>query len=208
MKLRQIFLGIILVISVPALRSQDYTLRFAGTGLITTVDSVHIVNVTRGNSLTIPGSQALHLNGMPGGSVIKPGEIRFYPNPMYNYSRMEFDSQEAGLAWVAIYDVSGREVTKIRQYLPAGQHTFRITGTMSGIYMVKIYTDSYSSYGKLVSANCGSEQITIEYEKSVVLTELSKAEISAGDQFAVYIQVRKPESDYGGYPGRKQNPYC
>ena len=162
MKYWQIFTGIILVISFTTLRSQDYTLRFAGAGLATTIDSVQVVNLTRGGMLTIPGSQALHLKEMP-----IPGEILFYPNPMEKYSFMEFESPEAGFARIAVYDISGRLVTETGQQLPAGLHTFRISGLPGGVYLVKVNSSGYSSFGKLVGTDYSDDQPAIHYENSV-----------------------------------------
>ena len=181
MKLKVPLLGLILVFSFSAIRSQDYTLKFAIAGLNSAVDSVQVTNLNSGSSLTLPGSQSLLLRGAPGNSLNTTGEILFFPNPMNNYSTMEFDSYEAGHSTVTAYDVSGREVTKIRQDLPAGHHSFRITGTMGGIYLVKIDANGYSAHGKLVSTNTGSGRLKIEYEKSVPLSEPIGAEKSAAD---------------------------
>jgi uncharacterized protein (TIGR02145 family) len=162
MKLRVSVVGLILMFTVSVIHSQDYTLRFAAADPRSAVDSVSIVNLTRGGTLTIPGSQALHLKGMPA-----PGEILFHPNPMENYAFMEFESPEAGLARIDVYDISGRLVTETGQQLPAGLHTFRISGLPGGVYLVKVNSIGYSSFGKLVGTDYSDDQPAIRYENSV-----------------------------------------
>lgn len=167
MKLRMEFIGLSLVFFGSVIFSQDYTLRFAAAGLTTTVDSVRVVNFTQGSMVTIPGSGSLHLNtSLPVNSGSGSVEIRFYPNPMHSYTLMEFETPGAGLAHIALYDVSGRKVTEISQQLPYGLHTFRITGTLGGVYLVKIQGNGYSSFGKLISTNYGDEEVSIIYESS------------------------------------------
>jgi uncharacterized protein (TIGR02145 family) len=123
--------------------------------------------------LTLPGNQSLHLNGSkPVTGESGPGKIRFHPNPMYDYSLMEFESQAAGPARIALYDVSGRIVTEINRQLLAGLHTFRISGTLGGVYLVRIQGTGYSSFGKLISTNYGNEEAEITYEKTVGMPAL------------------------------------
>jgi uncharacterized protein (TIGR02145 family) len=168
MHLKGTFIGIALMTLVSVIQSQDYSLRFAGAGLATRIDSVHIVNLTRGGMLTIPGSQALHLRG-----ISIPGEILFHPNPMENYSFMDFESTEAGPVRIAVYDISGRLVTETGQQLPSGLHTFRISGLPGGVYLVKVNSSGYSSFGKLVAADYNNDQPAICYENSVERTGLT-----------------------------------
>ena len=88
MKNYSIFL--LLLISTINLNAQDYQISFAGTGASTTVDSVKVENLTQGKSITIGGSETLHLVKTITGinpSLDYENTFHIYPNPMADAAR-------------------------------------------------------------------------------------------------------------------------
>ena len=63
---------------------QDYNISFAGTGAATTVDSVQVKNLKKGTSLSLKGTDILHLFKYVGIQNLNPGleNATVYPSPM------------------------------------------------------------------------------------------------------------------------------
>lgn len=82
----------------------------------------------------------LAANGMPGDFLLKQN----YPNPFNMSTKIEFTIPSAGLVKIKIYDINGREVSRlIEQNLNAGNHTLNWnavnTGELSsGIYLCRL----------------------------------------------------------------------
>src|SRR4030043_1460570 len=96
---------------ITALQAQDYQISFAGFGQRNTVDSVKVINLTQGTSLTINNSQVLHLMEEITGIETKfseEGRLRIYPNPSGETSKIEFNIEKAGKVDLQIFDVTGK----------------------------------------------------------------------------------------------------
>ena len=159
-----------LFISIGYVNAQDFFISFEGTGASTTVATVKVENLTQGTSLTMDGSDVLHLMGSITG--IEPirsdarGDIMFYPNPMNDYTRMQFVLPEPGVTVIALYDISGRVIVQRQESLIKGEHTFYIQGVKEGVYFAKIRSDKYSFSERLISKGSNTGETKIEYINS------------------------------------------
>jgi len=165
---------IMLIFSVLSLQAQDYMISFAGTGASTTVDSVKIENLTQGIKLKMKGSDVLHLMGTTGIETIigdEDGKISIYPNPMKDFAKMQFDLPESGETLITLYEITGRIIVQIRDFLSTGNHTFGIQGIKEGIYFVRVNTGKYSSAGRLISSGSQTTGTKITYENNIALQE-------------------------------------
>jgi uncharacterized protein (TIGR02145 family) len=165
---------IMLIFSVLSLQAQDYMISFAGTGASTTVDSVKIENLTQGTKLKMKGSDVLHLMGTTGIETItgdEDGKISIYPNPMKDFAKMQFDLPESGETLITLYEITGRIIVQIRDFLSTGNHTFGIQGIKEGIYFVRVNTGKYSSAGRLISSGSQTTGTKITYENNIALQE-------------------------------------
>jgi hypothetical protein len=87
-------------------------------------------------------------------SVIKPVNIKAYPNPTNNLIRFEF-SLPAGIEYkIDIYDISGRNVQTIKGL---GQNNnqpvqwdIRNDHIKSGVYFYKFASSVFSTSGKII----------------------------------------------------------
>lgn len=152
------------------LNAQDYLISFAGSGESSTVATVKVENLTQWKSVEMNGSDILHLK-----SVVTdieqvldkiPGRVSFYPNPMKDYTRMQFDLPVSGETTVALYDLSGRSVAQTRDLLYQGSHTYVIDGLEEGFYFVRINCSQYSTSGRLISSGSQNRNARIVYESS------------------------------------------
>lgn len=157
-------------ISIAYLQAQDYLITFAGSGAATSVGTVTIENLTQGTSLTMNGSDILHLMGtVTGIETINnngTGKIVFYPNPMADYTKMQFELPETGETVITLYDISGRKISQKSDLLYNGEHTYKIYGLESGLYYVNINSGKYFYSGKLLCSGSKSSNAKIICENS------------------------------------------
>jgi uncharacterized protein (TIGR02145 family) len=175
MKLKNYTFLILLFISIANLKAQDYLISFAGSGASSTVTTVKVENLTQGTSLTMSGSEVLHLQAIVTGieriTRKQKSQISFSPNPMTDYSIMQFDLPETGKTIIDLYDISGRKITETQDLLYKGQHTYRIQGVDKGIYIVTISSNKYSVSGRLVCTNSLKSGAKIIYENSTLIKD-------------------------------------
>ena len=163
------------VISILSLQAQDILISFAGSGESTTVDSVKVENLTQGTILKMKGSYILHLmaviTGIEAVGDNGTGKIGFYPNPMKDNARMQFDLPVPGEIVITMYDLSGRKIAQTRDLLSKGQHTYAIQGVEEGVYFVTIRSGGYSLSGKLISSGSKNGSAKIAHESSAISQE-------------------------------------
>ena len=153
------------VFSVLTSNAQNYQITFSGTGASTTVNTVKVENLNAGTSLTLNGSDILRLTIAT--SVNSPkdyqsSDLRIYPNPMTEYTTLEFSPPLEGNAVIVVSDMTGRSVCKIQSYLGILKHSYRITGLETGIYFVNINGNGYQISGKVISNGNPKGAISIE----------------------------------------------
>lgn len=163
---------LILVVILYALRinAQDYHISFAGSGGSTVVTSVKVENLTQSTNLTINGSDVLHLKGViTGVETVKneeTGKIYIYPNPMKDYSRIQFVLPETNQTIITLYDLSGRVIVQTRDLLPKGKHSYRIQGVEEGMYFISISSGRSYFSGSLISSGSHILNAKIAYENA------------------------------------------
>lgn len=76
-----------------------------------------------------------------------------YPNPFNPNTNIEFSIPKSSLAKLIIYDITGREITRlVNEVLPAGTYkvNWNALNFPSGIYYYKLILDDYSETKKMV----------------------------------------------------------
>jgi len=132
--------------------SQNYNISFAGTGAATTVDSVKVENLNQGTTLTMSGSDILHLGAVGINDINTNKEtIKVYPNPMQGQAEISFYAKETGNTQVFIYDINGKVVVKSVAFLTKDIHKYQVSGLKQGMYFINIIGDNYAYTTKLVS---------------------------------------------------------
>jgi uncharacterized protein (TIGR02145 family) len=147
---------IFLVLAMLKNQAQDYLITFTGTGVSVNVDSVQVKNLTQNTSLSLIGTDVLHLMGIVGiDQVVKPGnaDLQIYPNPMNEQGFIEFETASSGIATIELFDIAGNQVAETQNMLPCGRHTFAAGGLSCGIYTLCIKSSGYAYSGKIVSTS-------------------------------------------------------
>lgn len=159
-------------IGMTGLQAQDYKISFKGSGQSTTFDSVKVLNLTRGTSLTLNNSDVLHLVSTTGieTQFSEEGNLRIYPNPSGETSKIEFYNHKTGQVDVEIFDITGKIVSRNNTQLVQGCHTFEIAGLHTGIYLVNVVTPCGKYTGNLMSTGENSGEFTIRYLGNVLVS--------------------------------------
>lgn len=171
MKLRIFCLLLLIANSHAIIKAQDYLISFIGSGSATEVTSVKVENLTRGTSLTMSGTNILHLlNSITGISEVirnDESEIRFSPNPMSEYTKMQFYLPEDGEVNIALYDITGKCLYQSSDHLSKGRQVYNIQGVEDGLHVITIRSKSYSATGRFLGNDRNSGRVKIEYESTI-----------------------------------------
>lgn len=161
---------LMLIMAVISTQAQDIQISFKGIGASSTVDSVKVVNVTQGTTVTISGNDVLTLPNTPTGIKPKPeatgNSLHIYPNPMTESSTIEFKAASSGSATIELFDITGKRVAVMQSSVSIGINCFKISGLERGIYLLQISSKDYSYSGKLLSTNTTHTGLNITYEGS------------------------------------------
>lgn len=163
------FILLLFIIVIVKANAQDYQINFAGKGASTTVASVKVENLTTCKSLTMTGSNILHLSSTVGIGDINTEQgkaVHVYPNPMTENCFVNFNSSDNGTAIISIFDISGKMISQLKDFLLKGEHTYNINGLGSGIYTLKIESDKYSYTEKIISNSSSQKNVNIKHAEN------------------------------------------
>ncbi len=169
-KLKAFFIFLLVfVTTITKVQAQDYLINFAGSGASTAVDSVLVQNLTEGTSLTLNGSDILHLTGTVGikTTTVNDNSLQIYPNPVTTDCNVEFETVKAGIVRLDLFDITGRKVNSFQNNLAGGIHTLIINGLSNGVYTLTLSTEDGNCSSKIISNGKAVGVSTINYVNSV-----------------------------------------
>lgn len=145
--------------------SQSYQINFVGSGATTTLDSVKVENLTKGTSLTLIGTDDLHLKGTTGiyNLFANIETVTVYPSPMQGQSELSFYVKESGFTKIVIFDISGKTVLETSNNLLQGTNKYKIIGLNEGSFVISICGKKFHYSLKLISRNKLQPQPEIKY---------------------------------------------
>lgn len=160
--------------------AQNYMITFSGSGQSNVVETVEVKNTTQQTSLTLNGSDTLHLDDVVGISPIvqENAGMKVYPNPTRHTSRVEFYNPEDGNVTVEIIDITGKILSTLSINLSRGLHAFEIHGLATGIYLLKAIAETTVHQQRLITYAQSFENPQINYLGSFDLT-LATAQIKS-----------------------------
>jgi len=149
-------------LSLP-LYSQNFNIRFEGTGASTVLETVKAENLSTGSSLILDGHDTLKLTFATGNHSIwedRPG-LKIYPNPVVEESTLELIPAVAGNTRIAVYEISGKPAALFQGYLEKAANYFIVTGLRKGFYLIVAQGSGYRFSGKLISLGESNQQVEI-----------------------------------------------
>jgi uncharacterized protein (TIGR02145 family) len=175
---------------------QNYFVSFSGTGESSSVAGIKVENLSSGEKRTLNGGDILHLtaptaiNEQYSGTS---GKLKFYPNPMNEYSVMSFNSPVSGEVSVTVFDLTGRLISVKTLQLEADHQEFLFSGLEKGIYAVNVKGRGFSLSGKLSSISGSRSKLRIEKGGGSGL--MKDRESTVSDSKASYATVDMPYND-------------
>jgi uncharacterized protein (TIGR02145 family) len=142
--------------------AQNYLITFAGAGASSSVQSIKVENLATGALLTLNGTDILHLVGTTGINSVEDGrspELKVFPNPSPGSSRLQLLPPSPGDAVIALFDITGRQVARIKSYLENDLQEFQISGLNSGLYLISVEGNTYHYSGRLLSSSSTKSNI-------------------------------------------------
>lgn len=152
------------IFSITSSNAQDYLINFTGTGGSAVIDSIKVENLTQETTLTMNGSDVLHLVETAGINpyLLDDNHLKIYPNPTSGNSILQIFPPKEGLAVIQVFDLTGKLLTQIESYLMTWPQEFIISGIPNGFYLISVKGNSYNYSGKLVCKTKTSGSINIE----------------------------------------------
>lgn len=172
--MKTIVLSFLLIFSFAAANSQNYQIKFAGTGASTTVDSVKVENLTQCTDTTFSGNDVLFLTGtvgIIGKNKVDDNSVKIYPNPMTGNCLVDFETTVQSNATFKLYNIIGQRILTVQELLLEGHHTYQLSGIISGIYILVIESDNFSYAAKIVSIKASTGRVEIRHINTIQRTE-------------------------------------
>jgi len=181
------FLALLLLFVLTSLHAQTYyKIVFTGEP-----DSVCVASVLFGTSVTLHGTDTLHLK-LAGVSVQETDKSKrtlvIYPNPMDHSCRFEFENPTQGRVEIQLLNTNGKMVHKYANKLSAGVHLFELSGVPAGVYVLHVKTENFRISGSFVSKYESDADIRLIHEKETPLSMApnpGETGMKAKDDFAL-----------------------
>ncbi len=148
------------------------TLSFTASfeGIHKSLDSIKIVNVTRGGDTTLYGIDTMLYLG-PGITVQEDGfqhsegmsDVTVYPNPSMSYAFLQFSLLSEDKVIIRVLDLQGKEQIKLLRELPAGKHLFSLSPGTSGIFLISAETRTQRVVSKFIHYGNDAESRHMDY---------------------------------------------
>lgn len=153
--IRILFLSTVLFFPEASLFAQDFLIHFAAEGSANKVDQIKVENLTKSTSVSLSGTDVLHLKNTVTGitAVIDETDknIKVFPNPTAENCTIEFSVLSSSNVTIIVSDGAGKNLKESQTNLSAGTHFFRLSGFKNGIFAISVITPDYKSTAKLIS---------------------------------------------------------
>ncbi len=159
----QLLLLILFISGSMNIYAQDYEVEFAIIDEGFKPESILVENISQGTSLTLAGTDILHLVEITGVEEVKKPEevLSLYPNPMNDHVMVEFYHQQAGQVSLRVMDLLGKVIIEKSEFQSEGLLSYQIKNISSGSYMINVVsTGSHSEQSQTLSAICISQSST------------------------------------------------
>ncbi|MBE0663814.1 MAG: T9SS type A sorting domain-containing protein [Bacteroidales bacterium] len=160
-------------LAATVMQAQDYQIDFTASGASTSVDSVYVENLTQGTTLSISGDDILNLvSGLGINSITADiDNMRLYPNPMIETTRLEYDNLHSGLVRIEIINETGILVVGQSLTLQRGVQKFEINNLSAGVYSVMVVASERSYSSKLIALGNSSGNPEIRHRGSSEISQ-------------------------------------
>ena len=133
----------------------EYKINFTASGATYTIESIVVLNITQGTTVTIPAGSDLNLTAVK--HVLTYDEsLQIYPNPVQGKASVSFYSKHGGNTQINVFGLDGKTLLGKTQKLDAGYNHFQIS-LPSGVFTIQINENGLLHNAKIVSLNSGNK---------------------------------------------------
>jgi uncharacterized protein (TIGR02145 family) len=125
------------------LSGQNLNMTFTAAGASDKVDSVKATNLRTNLSVTLPGNDTLLLAYNTGISVLSGLDRHgiVFPNPFAGKTAFVTTIRKAQAVSLEVYNLAGQPLTGTRVVVQPGTHSFALSFSRAGVYMVSVTTN-------------------------------------------------------------------
>ncbi len=175
--------------------AQNFLISFAGTGASTTVSTVIVENLTTGLTITLSGDDILGLTSTVGISDIDNNSlsgIKIYPNPVTDRSKLLISAPESGDAVISVYDITGRQMARLKSYVENYTQEYTLSGLQNGLYIINVKGTTYQ-FSERVISNATANGITkIEKLSENIAVNKKDSKIDSKSEYATIDMLYSP----------------
>jgi uncharacterized protein (TIGR02145 family) len=157
------------MLSSMLLLGQNLKMTFTATGAATKVDSLKATNLRTKESVTLPGNDTLVLAISTAittlSDVNRQGIV--FPNPFQGRTSIAINIRKAQTVSLEVYNLAGQSVARTQTALQPGAHSFALSLSKVGVYMVSLTTDQGTDGIKVICTEPGGAGNKISYSGPV-----------------------------------------
>ncbi|MFZ4726270.1 MAG: T9SS type A sorting domain-containing protein, partial [Paludibacter sp.] len=183
--------------------ASEYAITFSKSGIVSPLDSIVVINHTKGTKVKLAEGDVLGLNVIASINQIADNRelINIYPNPVTENSKLTFYAKKAGNTVIKVMALDGKTVTQTTNNLAEGNNTFFLA-LPKGAYAISIDGSGFSYSAKALSQTTNSIKPSIELS-TAEQTQTKGMQKSKSASVNMEYQTGD-KMQYKGYSG----PYC
>ena len=144
---------------------QNLKMTFTAAGASTTVDSVKATNLRTNLNVTLPGNDTLILSYVAGIGNLSGANRQgiVYPNPFSGRTTLMASVRKAQTVSLEVSNLAGQSLARVRAMVQPGNHTFALSLSRVGVYMVSLTTDQGTEGYKIICTESTGNGDRISY---------------------------------------------
>ena len=143
--------------------ASEYAITFSKSGIVSPLDSIVVINHTKGTKVKLAEGDVLGLNVIASINQLSDNRqvISIYPNPTTEKSTISFYAKNAGATVVKATALDGKTVLQATNNVSVGINSFQLS-LPKGTYLISIDGKGFSYSAKALSLSANTSQASIK----------------------------------------------
>jgi uncharacterized protein (TIGR02145 family) len=186
----------LIFVCVPSIAALNYSIVFTASGASSTVDSVVVLNLSKGTKVTVPAGNVLSLTD--GSSSVDDKSLNtqpiVIPNPIQTTSKVSFLLNKDGNVTVSVFSLDGSLLVAKSQNLQQGENSFQLT-LPQGKYLLNISGSGCNYTTQVLSVNTGVSQPVVVFTGNQSLQTLPQYKVKEDAPVSFLTKMDYSEGD-------------
>lgn len=198
---------IILFFAIQKSNAAEYAISFTNSGIVTTLDSIIVLNHTKGTKAKLAVGDVLSLNVISSIHTVNDYRelVNIYPNPVTEKSYLTFYAKQAGSAIVKVQSLDGKTLVQTANKLTEGEFSYELT-LPKGTFIITIDGSGFSYSAKAISKSTNNKFASVRLQNSEIKQLTSRQKSKSASVNMEYQQGDKML--YKAYSGNYCNTYA